>query len=150
MRRRGHAVLELALSAGIMAAVLGGAFQFGYSFYVYNKLVTAVGNGARYAAQRTYRTATPEDVAKGTAAIRNMVVYGDSRPAPGAEPVVPRLRPEDVGVEWREGANGVPEAVSVAITEYKVNALFGGVVLTGRPSVEFPYVGRYAPGESEP
>jgi len=148
--RRGHAVLELALSAGVMVTILGGAFQFGYSFYIYNQLVTAVGNGARYAAQRTYRAATPEDVEKGRAAIQNMVVYGDSRPESDAQPAIPHLRPEDVRVEWVDGQNGAPEAVSVRITAYKVNALFGEVNLTGKPAVEFPFVGRFAPEESEP
>ena len=148
--KRGHAMLELALSAGVMAAFLGGTFQFGYSFYVYNQLVTAVGNGARYAAQRTYRAATPEDVEKGRAAIRNLIVYGDSRPAPDAQPVVPHLRPENVRVEWTAAKDGAPEAVSVTIVSYKVVALFGDVTLAGRPAVEFPYVGRYAPEESEP
>jgi hypothetical protein len=133
-----------------MVAFLGGTFHFGYSFYIYNQLVTAVGNGARYAAQRTYRAATSDDVDKGRAAIQNMVVYGDSRPAPDAQPVIPHLLPEDVRVEWADGEIGVPETVSVTITEYKVDALFGAVTLTGRPAVEFPYVGRYAPQESEP
>lgn len=148
--QRGHALLELALSAGIMVAFLGGTFQFGYSFYIYNQLVTAAGNGARYAAQRTYRAAAPEDVEKGREAIRNLVVYGDSRPGPDAQPAIPHLRPEDVLVEWTAGENGAPEAVSVAIVTYKVDAVFGDVTIAGRPSVEFPYVGRYAPQESEP
>ena len=45
-------MLELAISAGVMVTCLGGTFQFGYTFYVYNQLVTAVGNGARYASVR--------------------------------------------------------------------------------------------------
>jgi len=150
VKQRGHAMLELALSAGVMVAFLGGTFQFGYSFYIYNQLVTAVGNGARYAAQRSYRALTPEDVEKGAAAIRNMVVYGDSRPGPDAPAVIPHLRPENVLVEWVTGEDGAPEAVAVKIVTYKVDALFGDVTLTGRPAVEFPYVGRYAPEESEP
>ena len=149
-RQSGHALMELALSAGVMLAFLGGTFQFGYSFYIYNQLVTAVGNGARYAAQRTYRAATPEDVERGKEAIRNLVVFGDSRPVPDAQPVIPHLRSEDVRVEWIAGASGAPEAVSVAIVTYKVDAVFGDVTMTGRPSVEFPFVGRYAPQESEP
>lgn len=148
--RKGHATLELALSAGVMAAILAGAFQFGYSFYIYNKLLTAVGNGALYAAQRTYRSATPADVEKGAAAIRNMVVYGDSRPGPASEAVVPGLRPENVRVEWRTGAGGVPETVSVTVAAYTIQALIGDITLTGRPSAEFPYLGRYAAEESEP
>src|ERR1019366_8945876 len=97
-RQKGHAMLELALSAGVMVTCLAGAFQFGYTFYVYNQLVTAVGNGARYAAQRTYRAASAQDVERGNTAIRNLVVYGDSQPVPDAAPVVRNLKPEQVEV----------------------------------------------------
>jgi hypothetical protein len=58
-----------------MVACLGGTFQFGYTFYVYNQLVTAVGNGGRYAAMRTYRASGSTDIEKGKEAIRNMAVH---------------------------------------------------------------------------
>lgn len=148
-REKGHAMLELAFSAAVMVACLGGTFEFGYTFYVYNQLVTAVGNGGRYAARRTYRGATPQDVEKGAAAIRNMVVYGDARPKAGAAPVVANLKPEDVDVHWVRDASGAPDAVDVAIREYSVDAVFKRFTFTGRPGVEFPFVGKYAPSESE-
>jgi Flp pilus assembly protein TadG len=149
-RQRGHAMIELAISAGVMVTCLGGTFEFGYTFYVYNQLVTAVGNGGRYAALRSYRAATPDDIEKGKAAIRNMVVYGDSRPAPNAVPLVTNLKPEQVKVEWIPAESGAPSAVNVSITGYNVDAVFGKFTFTGRPGVEFPFVGRYAPTESEP
>jgi Flp pilus assembly protein TadG len=150
-RQGGHAILELALSAAVMASCLGGTFQFGYSFYVYDQLVSAVGNAGRYAASRTYRAAAPEDVEKGEAAIRNLLVYGDARPAPDAVPVVPGLAPENVQVTWVAGETGeAPSAVDVAIVHYTVRALFGSLTLDQRPAVEFPFLGRYAPSESEP
>ena len=149
--QRGHVMLELALSAGVMAAALAGTFQFGYTFYVYNQLVTAVGNGGRYAALRTYRAAGPADTEKGKSAIINMVVYGDAHPAEGAAPIIANLKPENVRLEWVAGeGGGAPVAVDVAITGYQVNAIFGGMTLEGKPAVEFPFAGRYAPGESEP
>jgi hypothetical protein len=147
---RGHAMLELAMSAGIMVTCLSGAFQFGYTFYVYNQLVTAVGNGARYAAQRTYRAATAQDIERGNAAIRNQVVYGDSQPAPDAAPVVRDLKPEQVEVRWHLVKEGAPDAVDVSIHNYQVDAVFRTFTFDGRPSVEFPYVGEYAPGGREP
>jgi Flp pilus assembly protein TadG len=149
-KERGHAMLELAVSAGVMVSCLVGTFQFGYTFYTYNQLVTAVGNGARYAAQRTYRRATDQDVDRGSAAIRNMVVYGDAQPAPYTAPVVPKLTPDHVEVRWILAGDGAPVSVNVAIKGYTMDAIFRSFTFEGRPSVEFPYVGKYAPTESEP
>jgi len=145
----GHAMIELALSAAVMISFLAGTFQFGYTFYVYNQLVTAVGNGARYAATRTYRAATPQDVEKGAEAIRNMVVFGDARPDAAAVPVVATLAPKQVDVHWVMDPSGAPSAVDVSIREFTVNAVFKKFPFTGRPGVEFPYVGKYAPSEKE-
>lgn len=147
---RGHAMLELAVCAAVMVSFLAGTFQFGYTFYIYDQLVTAVGNGGRYAGQRTVRNATPQDTERGNAAIRNMVVYGDPQPVPGAAPVVPNLKPEQVEVRWVAAGQGAPKAIDVSIHGYTVNAVFRAFTFNGRPSVEFPYVGRYAPSESEP
>jgi len=154
-RQRGHAMIELAISAAVMVSCLGGTVQFGYTFYIYNELVSAVGNGGRYAAMRTYRAASPADIEKGKTAIRNMVVYGDTRPAPGAVPQVANLRPEQVRVNWIPVSNSdesgdKPGFVDVSIAEYTVDAAFGMFRFSGRPSVEYPFVGRYAPSESEP
>ncbi len=142
-------MIELAVCSAVMVSCLAGTFQFGYTFYVYNQLVTAVGNGGRYAAMRTYRAASPDDLEKGRDAIRNMVVYGDSRPT-DLTPVVPNLNPEQVDVDWVKDSNGAPTAVHVAIKNYPVNAVFKTILLDGRPGVEFPYLGRYAPAEQEP
>ena len=149
-RERGHAMLELALSAGVMVAFLAGTFQFGFTFYVYNQLLTAVGNGGRYAAMRTYRAATTEDVERGRAAIRNLVVFGYSRPTPDAAPIVAGLKPEQVNVAWAMSGAGEPQSIHISISGYMVNAVFASFPLEGRPAVDFPYVGRYAPSESEP
>ena len=148
-RERGHAMLELAVSAAVMISCLGGTFQFGYTFYVYNQVVTAVGNGARYAAQRTYRAATADDIEKGAAAIRNMVVFGDAHPAADAVPVVKGLAREQIDVQWSKNEAGAPVTVSVAIKSFSVDAVFKNFTFAGRPAVEFPFVGKYAPAESE-
>ena len=138
-------MLELAICAGVMVSCLAGTVQFGYTFYVYNQLVTAVGNGGRYAALRTYRG----DQERARSAIQNMVVYGDARPT-DLMPVVANLRPEQVEVEWVKDSKGMPTSVHVAIHNYPVNAIFKTISLDGRPGVEFPFVGRYAPTEREP
>jgi len=144
-------MLELAACAGVLVACLGGTFQFGYTFYVYNQMVTAVGNGGRYASGRSYRAASKQDIDKGIDAIRNMVVFGDPHPAPNAAPVVPDLKLDEVEVKWNfAGSNtGAPASVDVAIIGHQVNAIFGSFNFKGRPRVEFPYLGRYAPAESE-
>jgi len=153
-RQSGHAMLELAVCAGVMVTFLAGTVQFGYTFYLYNELVTAVGNGARYAAQRTYHAATPQDIERGNEAIRNMVAYGDPQPDADAAPVVPHLKPENVEIRWTfpddgEQASAAPTAVDVTIRHFTVDAVFRALTFDGRPAVEFPYVGRYAPAESE-
>lgn len=147
---RGHAMLELAVSAGVLMACLAGTFQFGYAFYVYDQLVSAVGSGARYAGSRTYRAASPADLEKGRAAIRNLVVYGNSRRAPDAVPITPGLKPENVQIAWVMDGSGKPSAVDVTIVNYPLNAMFGAFRLDHRPFAEFPYIGRYAPLETEP
>jgi len=148
-RQRGHAILELAVSAAVMVSCLAGTFQFGYTFYVYNQLVTAVGNGGRYAAVRTFHGASEQEIELGNRAIRNMVVYGDPQPAPGAAPVVANLSPEQVDVRWimndkgdKGNDKGAPSAVDVSIHEYNVDAIFKSFKFTARPLVEFPYIGR--------
>ncbi|MSV36104.1 MAG: pilus assembly protein [Bryobacterales bacterium] len=148
--QKGHAMIELAISATVMVTFLAGTFQFGYTFYIYNQLVSAVGNGARYAAQRTYRGATDRDIERGNQAIRNLVVYGDAQPAADAAPVIANLKPEHVEVRWVLNGDGIPATVDVTIRGFAVDAAIQTFAFDGRPSVEFPYVGRYAPAESEP
>jgi hypothetical protein len=127
-------MLELALTAGVMVACLGGALEFGYTFYVYNQLLSAVGNGARYAALRPH-TADPE---ADQAAIRNLVVFGTAKPAPAAVALVPNLKPEHVEVEFVPGAG----RVRVGIRNFVVDAVFARFAFDGRPVVEFPYLGQ--------
>jgi Flp pilus assembly protein TadG len=132
-RQKGHAMVELAISAGVMVTCLAGTFQFGYTFYVYNQLVSAVGNGARYASVRPQSADAEGD----KTAIRNMVVYGESKPSPTAMPTVRNLKPEQVEVEYLEDR----PAVRVSIQGYKVDAVFGEFEFSGRPGVEFPVLG---------
>lgn len=146
----GHAMLELSVTAGIVLAFIGWTFQFGYAFYIYNQLVTAVGNGARYASTRTLRAATDGDVEKVKTAIRNMVVYGDSQPDKDATPVVANLSPDKIQINYVKDSAGNPVKVNLTLANYKVDAVFQTYDFSGRPFVEFPFTGRYAPTEKEP
>jgi len=76
--RKGTAMLEFALGTLILVPVFAGTFQFGYTFFVYNNLDTAVRGGARYASLRSYDSATSTPSSAFSTAVKNMVVYGNS------------------------------------------------------------------------
>ncbi len=127
-RSRGSALIEFAGSLILLAVMFAGMFEIGYSFYAYGTLVTAVRAGARYAALQP-RTA-------GADSVRNLVVYGDPAPADRSKPVVPGLTTEHV-----ELING-PDASTVSLRGFELDALFMKVKLDGRPTVTFPVTTR--------
>lgn len=138
-RRAGHAMIELAACAAVMLACVAGTFGFGYTFYVYNQLVTAVGNGARYAAGVEHSDASDT-------AVRNMVVYGVPQPEAADRPVVSGLTAENVDIQWMLD-HGAPAAVDVSIRNFSIDALFAKFTFNARPGVEFPYIGPAAPAQ---
>ncbi len=150
-RQRGNAFIEFALAAGLLLPVMMGTFQFGYTFYTYNLLQSAVANGGRYAANRTYRSlAGQTDINKFRTAVQNMTVYGSPAPGPGAVPVVRGLKPSDIEVIFTLTATGFPTNVTVRVRSFTVNGIFGNFNFNGYPTYTVPYLGRYAPEESEP
>lgn len=150
-RRRGNAFIEFALAAGILLPVMMGSFQFGYTFYTYNLLQSAVSNGGRHAAYRTYRCkAGSTDINKFRLAVQNMTVYGSPGPLSNAVPVVKGLKPSDIEVTFTLTATQVPTAVTVRVRSFAVSAIFGKFTFKGYPTYTVPYLGRYAPEESEP
>jgi Flp pilus assembly protein TadG len=147
-RERGNALIEFALSFFLLFAVFSGIFQFAYSFYVYNALVTAVREGARYASLKPYESTTTTPSSAFQAAVQNMVVYGDANPAQGAKPVVAGLTAGNVTVVPTGGGTGTlttPTQMTVAITNFKVDSVFGSWTLTNKPNVTFPYTGILTP-----
>ena len=86
-REKGHAMLELAACAGVLVACLAGTFQFGYTFYVYNQLVTAVANGGRYASGCTYRAASPQPTSFPTTAATIIAPHTSQIATPWSEPM---------------------------------------------------------------
>ena len=141
-RRRGSAIIEFALSFGLLFPLFTGVFQFGYVFYVYNRLENAVRAGARYASLRTYDSVTGNPSDAYLAAVRGMVLYGD--PGGAAQPIVPGLAAGNVSVTMTMDRN-VPRQVSVAIASFQIDAVFTTIQLTGKPRAAFTYVGRFAP-----
>src|SRR6266550_48725 len=94
--RRGNAMLEFALAAGILFPAFVGTFQFGYTFYIYNNLDTAVRGGARYASMQSYDSASSTPSTAFATAVKNVVVYGNS--AGTGDPIAPGLAVGNVSV----------------------------------------------------
>lgn len=139
---RGNAMIEFALSFSLLFAVFSGVFQFGYAFYVYNSLESAVRSGVRYASLRTYDSATATPSSTYLTAVQNMVVYGD--PAGAGQSVARGLTPANVTVTVTM-TNNVPALVAVGITGYTINGVLRSFTLTSKPKATFPYMGRFAP-----
>jgi Flp pilus assembly protein TadG len=139
-RRRGSALIEFALSFGIIFPLFYGTFQFAVAFQRYGGLISAVRAGGRYASYRTYDSATSSPSAAYLAAVRNAVVYGN--PAGGTVPVAPGLTPAHVNVQmgmWE----GIPKTVRVSIKNYPLQVFFTKWNLN-KPEAIFPFTGRYA------
>lgn len=124
--RKGSALLELALSASALVALLAGGIQFGYTFHIYGQLQNALRNGARYAS-----TTAPSEACVNR--IRNVVVYGDAEP--GAAPVVPGLTPEHVTVEFTQ------DEVLLTISGLKIDSVFSTHRFERKPLVTAPILG---------
>jgi len=140
--RKGNAVIEFALAFVVLVPLFLGSYEFGYAFYMYNELQSAVRSGARYASLRTYdsNTETPSDAF--TLAVQNTVVYGN--PTGTGNPVVEGLAPEDVSVQmifW----NGRPWDVTVSIPEFETNAVVNVVDFAEKPRLTVSYSGRWDP-----
>jgi Flp pilus assembly protein TadG len=142
-RKRGNAVIQLTLSMSLLLPLFLGTWEFGYGFYLYSQLSEAVRSGARYASLRTYDSATSTPSATFTTAVQNMVVYGDPT-GTNTTPVVVGLTTNNVTVGCTF-TRGVPTAVSVAISGFRLPTYFGSTTLYNAPYVWFPYVGVFGP-----
>ncbi|MCW5977886.1 MAG: pilus assembly protein [Bryobacteraceae bacterium] len=141
-RQRGNALIEFALSFSFLVPIFVGTYSFGYAFYVYDSLASAVRAGARFASLQTYNSPTTTPSAAYLTAVRNMVVYGD--PAGGTTPVRAGLRPENVSVTMTF-QNGVPREVAVAIQNFQINSVVDTIDLAQKPRFSVPYTGRFDP-----
>lgn len=141
-KRRGSTMLEFAIGAGVLLAAFTGTFQFGYTFFQYNRLTNAVDAGARYAAQRPYDSANTSPSSDFLTAVRNMVVYGN--PAGGSTPVVQGLQPQHVQLTV-QFVNAVPAFMSVEVHGYTINAVMGAIQCNHKPKVTHSYLGVWMP-----
>ena len=131
----------------MLFAIFTGAFEFGYVFYAYNTLENAVREGARYASMKPYDSASSTPATDFNTAVQNIVVYGDPSPANGTTPILNGLSTSNVSLTVLANG-GAPQQVTVSISNFSINAVFGTVVLNGNPSVSFPYLGIPTPPSS--
>ena len=142
--RRGNALIEFALSAMVLTFSLAGVFQLGYSMYLYNELVSAVRAGCRYGSVAKISNAGDKSIPTAySTAIKNMVVYGNTSPAAGDQPVIPGLSTAQVNVAMNWDSGNVPTDCTISISNYTIDAVFKTFTLTGKPSYKLPYFGQY-------
>jgi Flp pilus assembly protein TadG len=136
-RRRGNAVIEFALTFGLLWMLLGGCFKLGYSIYLYQSLLNAVAGAARYAARVDF----DEPSHTFATGVKNMAVYGN--PSGGGTALAPGLTPANISVMWAYDGKGVPQSITVSVTNYSVNAVFQSFTWSGKPRVTVRYAGSY-------
>jgi len=132
---RGNALLEFALGFSVLWALFAGIYQFGYSFYIYNTMLTSVGNAAELGSKMTYDTASPSTY---TSALKNMVVYGNT--TAGTTPIVPGLATSNVTVTVNP-AGGIPTDLTITINNFTIDAVFTRFTFNGKPRGTAVYMG---------
>lgn len=142
--RRGNAMIEFALAAVVLSYAFTAVFQLGYSMYLYDELVGAARAGARYASLAKVSNSGDSSIPTAySTAIKNMVVYGNTSPAAGDQPVVPNLTTAQVSIAMLWDSGSVPTYCTVSISSYTIDAVFKTFTLTGKPSYKVPYLGDY-------
>jgi Flp pilus assembly protein TadG len=131
MNRRGNILIEFAASLVVLSTMFAGIFQAAYTLVTYTSLVNAVRAGARYASLHVPANAADQSFSK---AVRNVVVYGESSPPPGAPPIVNGLTPDNVVMTLGE------KAATVSLRNFAIDATFTKLNLDGRPTVTFPII----------
>ena len=132
-REAGSLLIEFAGSLIVLSTLFADIFQVGYAFYAYENLVNAVRAGARYASLSSGSAAAGPAL---ETSVRNLVVFGETKPSAVATPIVAGLRPENV--ELIVG----PGVATVSIRGFVIDSLFAKVRLDERPTVSFPLAKR--------
>jgi len=132
---RGTATLEFALGWALLWALFAGVYQFGYSFYVYNVVMTSVANAAELGSKMTYDTGNTSQF---TTAVTNMVVYGDT--TAGSKPLVPGLSTSNVTVSVN-AKDSMPTDITISITNFTIDAFFAKFTFNGKPRATTVYLG---------
>ena len=129
-------MLEFAIGFSVLWALFAGVYEFGYTFLVYNQLMTAVSNGAALGSKLQFDTA---NTANYTTEVQNIVLYGST--TAGTTPLVSGLTRANVTVTPTPST--LPTTVTVSISNFTVNAIFKSFTLN-KPRVTMPYMGMIA------
>ena len=136
----GATIVEFALAFPLVILILAGMFQFGFTFFVYNSLVSQVRSGARYASIADF------DMPNGTAFeqnVKDVVVYGITSPAAGDKPLVPGLNTTHVVIDSsNKDAVGKPLSISISIWSFDVPTIWTTFQLNNKPKSTFVYLGQ--------
>src|SRR5579864_4082507 len=146
-KQKGSVFVEFALSFLVLFSIFTGAFEFGYAFYAYNTLVNAVREGARYASLKPYDSGSSTPSGAFNTAVQNMVVYANPNPSYGAAPILRGLSTSNVNLTVLTNGSA-PTQMTVSISNFSLDAVFGTINLNGNPSVTFPYLGIPTPPSS--
>jgi Flp pilus assembly protein TadG len=104
---RGSTLVEFSIGVTVFATAMFAVLEFGRVLWTHNALTDAARRGARYAVMHT---------ANDSAAVKNIVVYGDA--AGTGNPMLPNLTTSNVNVVYTNfGLND--GTVTVSITNYK-------------------------------
>ncbi len=136
-KQRGNALLEFALGWSVLWLLFSGLYEFGYGFYVYNRLMTAVSNAVELGSKISSDTA---DTAAYTKTLQKMVLYADE--TAGTSPIVSGLTSGNVSVSVTTDANSIPHDLTITITGYSINAFFNTITLNGKPRATAKYFGQ--------
>jgi hypothetical protein len=135
-KQAGNAMLEFALAASLLAVIFVGIYQFGYAFYVYNKLHLNVYNAAMFSSMTVYDASDP---ARFSDTIRNLVLYGTVDA--GAKPIVPGLAAANIDITLNPVA-GLPTVVTVQIRNFRIDSVFAKHLLRDKPRVTTLFIGQ--------
>src|SRR5260370_41912503 len=101
---------------------------------------TSVGNAAELGSKMTYdHSNTP----KFSTALKNMVVYGDTTAASGANPLVPGLSTSNVNVSVNP-EDSMPTDITITINNFTIDAFFTKFTFNGKPRATTIYMGQIA------
>ena len=133
---RGNAILEFALGWSVFLLLFAGVFQYGYTMYVYNALMTSITNAAELGSKLNYDTASPSTF---TNQVQNMVLYGDT--TAGTKSIIPGLTASNITISVNP-EDSMPTDITITIQNFSVNAVFATLAFNGKPRVTAVYMGQ--------